>query len=130
MRLERTPTDSDSDESENSIAVNEHSPLPGNTVSSGVEPVRHHVLYDDLERDKRFKFRTRIEDLTHLIHLQIAKVQFGVWYDPLDSPDTEISFSVEYERDVPRQSAAGLSVVYEHKQIRIEVGANRFPVEL
>jgi len=93
-----------------------------------MQPERDRVRYNDPDQDKRLELRTRIEDLTHLVHLQIAKVQFGVWYNPSNSPGTGRSFSVEYERDVLRQSAAYLSVVYEHKHIRIEVRANLFPL--
>jgi len=129
MQLERTPTDSDSDEYGHRTVVNERALQPDNTVPPDVKQVRDHVRYnDDLEQNRRLKLRTRIEDLTHLVYLRIAKVQFGVWYNPSNSPGTGRSFSVEYERDILRQSAAYLSVVYEHKHIRIEVRANLFPL--
>jgi hypothetical protein len=130
MQLERTPnSESDPDEYENSTVTDERAPLPGDTISPDVKQVRDHVRYNGLKhwQDKHLKLRTRIEDLIHLVHLQIAKVQFGVCYNPSNSPSTGVSFSVEYERDVLRQSAAYLSVVYEHKHIRIEVRAKMFP---
>lgn len=123
MHLERTPTDSDSDEYGHRIVVNGPALQPDNTVppSPDVKRVRERVWQNDLDQDMHLKLHTRIEDLTHLVYLRIAKIQFGVWYNSSNFPGTGISFSVEYERDVLRQSAAYLSVVYEHKQIRIEV---------
>lgn len=130
MQLEQTLTDSDPDKYEHSIVVNERAPRPDNTGPSDVRRVRGHVRYNDPEQDKRLKPSTRIEDLTHLVHLQIAKIQFGVWYNPSSSPGTGRSFSIEYERDVLRRSATYLSVVYDHKHIRIEVRAYLFPLGL
>jgi len=125
MQLERTPTDSDSDEYGHRIVVNEPALRPDSTVppSPDVKRVRERVWPSDLDQDMHLKLHTRIEDLTHLVYLRIAKIQFGVWYNSSNSPGTGRSFSVEYERDVLRQSAAYLSVAHEHKQIRIEVRA-------
>ena len=130
MQLERTPTDSDSDEYGHRIVDDERAHRPDNIVSPDVKQTQDHVRYNDLEQDKRLKLRTRIEDLTHLVYLQIAKVQFGVWYNSSNSPGTGTSFSVEYEREVVRRGAAYLSVVYEHKHIRIniEVRSKLLPV--
>ena len=130
MQLERTPTDSDLVEYGPRIVVDERAHLPDNTHSLDVKQVQDHMRYNDLEQDKRVKLRTRIEDLTHLVYLQIAKVQFGIWYNSSNSPGTERSFSVEYEREVVRRGAAYLSVDHEHKHIRIEVRVKSFPVSL
>jgi len=89
-----------------------------NPVPPDVKQVLEKALYIDPELDKR---RTRIEDRAHSVRLRIAKVQFGVWYKPSNSPGAGRSFSIEYERDFISQSAAYLYVVYEHKLIRVDV---------
>ena len=89
-----------------------------NDVPPDVKQVLEKALYIDPEQDKR---RTQIEDRAHSVRLRIAKVQFGVWYKPSDSPGAGRSFSIEYEREFISQSAAYLYVVYEHKLIRIDV---------
>ena len=89
-----------------------------NHVPGDVKQVLEKALYIDPEQDKR---RTQIEDRAHSVRLRIAKVQFGVWYKPSNSPGAGRSFSIEYERDFISQSAAYLYVVYEHKLIRIDV---------
>ena len=77
------------------------------------------ALYIGPERDKR---RTEIEEKARLVRLRIAQVQFGVWYKPSNSSASQSrTFSVEYEREFLCQSAAYISVVYEHKLIRIDV---------
>jgi RNA-dependent RNA polymerase len=91
-----------------------------NHVPADVKQVLEKALYVDPEQDKR---RTQIEDRAHSVRLRIAKVQFGVWYKPSNSPGAARSFSIEYERDFISQSAAYLYVVYEHKLIRIDVCA-------
>jgi RNA-dependent RNA polymerase len=91
-----------------------------NHVPSDVKQVLEKALYIDPEQDK---LRTQIEERAYSIRLRIAKVQFGVWYKPSDSPGAGRSFSIEYERDFISQSAAYLYVVYEHKLIRVDVCA-------
>ncbi len=113
---------------EHRIVVNE-CPLrlfrTNNMVPLDVKQVLEKALYIDPEKDK---IRTRIEDRAHQVRLRIAKVQLGVWYKSSNSPDSGRSFSVEYERDFLRHSAAYLHVVYEHKLIRIDVSATLLPV--
>jgi RNA-dependent RNA polymerase len=89
-----------------------------NHVPADVKQVLEKALYIDPEQDKR---RTQIEDHAHSVHLRIAKVQFGVWYKPSNSPGAGRSFSIEYEREFISPSVAYLYVVYEHKLIRIDV---------
>jgi len=89
-----------------------------NQVPPDVRQVLEKALYIDPELDKR---RTRIEDRARSVRLRVAKVQFGVWYKPSNTPGAGRSFSIEYERDFISQSAAYLYVVYEHKLIRVDV---------
>jgi len=96
-----------------------------NIVPLDVKQVLEKALYIDPEKDK---LRTQIEDRAHQVRLRIAKVQLGVWYKSSNSPDSGRSFSIEYERDFLRHSAAYLNVVYEHKLIRIDVSATLLPV--
>jgi RNA-dependent RNA polymerase len=98
-----------------------------NTVPPDVKQVLEKALYINPDQDKR---RTQIEDRAREVRLRIAKVQFGVWYNPPNSPGSGRSFSVEYERDFLRKSAAYLYVVYEHKLIHIDVsrGVTLLPI--
>ena len=96
-----------------------------NPVRLDVKQVLEKALYIDPDQDK---IRTQIEERTNQVRLRIAKVQFGVWFHPPDSPDSGRSFSVEYERDFLRNSAAYLYVVYEHKLLRIDVRVTLLPV--
>ena len=89
-----------------------------NRVPHDVKQVLEKALYIDPEHDRE---RTLIENRAHSVRLRIAKVQFGVWYKPSNSPGAGRSFSIEYERDFMSQSAAYLYVVYEHKLIRVDV---------
>jgi len=91
-----------------------------NHVPADVKDVLEKALYTDPEQDKR---RTQVENRAHSVRLRIAKVQFGVWYKPSNSPGAGRSFSIEYEREFISQSAAYLYVVYEHKLIRVDVCA-------
>jgi RNA-dependent RNA polymerase len=96
-----------------------------NTVPPDIKQVLEKALYIDPDHDKR---RNQVEDRAHQVRLRVAKVQFGVWYKQSDSPGSGRSFSVEYERDFLRHSAAYLYVVYEHKLIRVEVSPVLFLV--
>ena len=91
-----------------------------NHVPADVKQVLEKALYIDPEHDKR---NTQLKDYAHSVRLRIAKVQFGVWYRPPNSPVAGRSFSIEYEREFISQSAAYLYVVYEHKLIRVDVCA-------
>jgi len=73
------------------------------------------------------RLRPQIGEEVHSVRSRIAKVQFGVWYRPSDSPSPRRSFSIEYERDFLAKSAAYLCVVYEHKLIHIDVSATLLP---
>ena len=117
-------------ESEEHMIVVNQCPLrlfkTDNQVPLDVKQVLEKALYIDPERDK---IRTQIENRAHEVRLRIATVQLGVWYKPSNSPDSGRSFSVEYERDFLRHSAAYLHVVYEHKLIRIDVSATLLPLQ-
>ena len=82
------------------------------------------ALYIDPEKDR---LRSQIEEQARLARAQIAKVQFGVWYQPSDSPSPRRAFSIEHERDFLFNSAAYIYVVYEHKLIHIDVSASLLP---
>jgi len=90
-----------------------------------VKQVLDKALYIDPDQDKD---RTQIEQRAREVRLRIAKVQFGVWFHPPNSPGSGRSFSVEHERDFIRNSAAYLYVVYEHKLIRIDASVTLLPV--
>ena len=96
-----------------------------NPVPSDVEHVLEKALYIDPDQDK---LRTQMEARAREVRLRIAKVQFGVWYNPSNSPGSGRAFSVEHERDFLRNSAAYLSVVCEHKLICIDVSVTLLPV--
>lgn len=88
-------------------------------VSPLVKQQLEKALYVGPEKEKQ---RTTIESQTGQA-LRITKVQFGVWYrQPNSPPNHGRAFSIEYEHDSLSQSEAYVSVVYEHKLIRIEVG--------
>jgi RNA-dependent RNA polymerase len=75
--------------------------------------------YIDPDQDKQ---HTQKEDYCSQVRLRIAHVQIGVWYrDPNAPPNQGRAFSIEYQREFLRQSAAYLTVVYEHNLIRIDV---------
>src|SRR5258708_5466399 len=96
-------------------------------VSPLVKQQLEKALYVDPEKEKQ---RNTVERHAGLVHPRIAKVQFGVWYrQPNSPPNHGRAFSIEYERDFLSQSEAYLSVVYEHKLIRIEVGISPSLVE-
>lgn len=88
------------------------------TVTPDVKQVLEKALYIDPEKDR---LRSQVEEQARLVRLRIAKVQFGVWYRPPDSPSPRRAFSIEHERDFLSHSAAYISVVYEHKLIHIDV---------
>jgi RNA-dependent RNA polymerase len=88
------------------------------TVSPNVKKVIEKALFIDPDQDK---LRTQLEDKAREVRLRIAKLQFGVWYKPSNSPGKGRSFSIEDERDFLQQSAAYVYVVYEHKFVHIDV---------
>ena len=91
-----------------------------NTVPLDVKQTLEKAFYIDPERDR---LRSQIEEQAGLVRLRIAKVQFGVWYRPSDSPSPRRTFSIEHERDFLSNSAAYICVVYDHKLIHIDVSA-------
>jgi RNA-dependent RNA polymerase len=95
-----------------------------NTVPFDVKQTLDKALYIDPERDRQ---RSQIEEQARLVRARIAKVQFGVWYRPSDSPSPRRAFSIEHEREFLSKSAAYIYVVYEHKLIHIDVSATYFP---
>ena len=90
------------------------------SVPLDVKQTLEKALYIDPEKDR---LRSQREEEARLVRARIAKVQFGVWYRPSDSPSPRRTFSVEHERDFLSKSAAYISVVYEHKLIHIDVSA-------
>lgn len=95
-----------------------------NTVPLDVKQTLEKALFIDPERDRQ---RTQIEEKARLVRLRIAKIQFGVWYRPSDSPGSRRAFSIEHEREFLSKSAAYVYVVYEHKLIHIDVSAALLP---
>jgi len=91
-----------------------------NTVPLDVKQTLEKALYIDPEKDR---LRSQIEEQARLVRSRIAKLQFGVWYRPSDSPSASRTFSIEHERDFLSNSAAYIYVVYEHKMIHIDVSA-------
>lgn len=92
-------------------------------VSPLVKQQLEKALYVGPEKEKQ---RKTIENQARQVRLRIAKVQFGVWYrQPNSPPNHGRAFSIEYEHDFLSQSEAYISVVYEHKLIRIEVGISQ-----
>jgi RNA-dependent RNA polymerase len=95
-----------------------------NTVPQNVKDTLEKALYIDPEKDR---LRSQIEEEARLVRLRIAKLQFGVWYKPSDSPSPRRTFSIEHERDFLSKSAAYIYVVYEHKLIHIDVSTTLLP---
>jgi RNA-dependent RNA polymerase len=94
------------------------------SVPLDVKQTLEKALYVDPERDR---LRSQIEEQAQLVRARIAKIQFGVWYRPSDSPSPRRTFSIEHERDFLSNSAAYIYVVYEHKLIHIDVSATLLP---
>jgi RNA-dependent RNA polymerase len=90
------------------------------TVPPDVKQTLQKALYIDPEQDR---LRSHREEQAQLVRSRIAKVQFGVWYMASDSRVQRRTFSVEHERDFLSNSAAYISLVYEHKLIHIDVSA-------
>jgi RNA-dependent RNA polymerase len=89
-------------------------------ISPLVKQQLEKAFYVGPEKEKQ---RKTIESQARQVYLRIAKVQFGVWYrQPKSPPNHGRAFSIEYEHDFLSQSAAYISVVYEHNVIRVEVG--------
>ena len=89
-------------------------------VSPLVKQQLEKAFYVGPEKEKQ---RVIIDSQARQVCSRIAKVQFGVWYrQPNSPPNHGRAFSIEYERDFLSQSQAYISVVYEHKLVRIEVG--------
>jgi RNA-dependent RNA polymerase len=95
-----------------------------NSVPLNVKQTLEKALYVDPERDR---LRSQIEEEAGLARARIAKVQFGVWYRPSDSPSPRRTFSIEHERDFLSNSAAYIYIVYEHKLIHIDASATLLP---
>ncbi|KAH9018106.1 RdRP-domain-containing protein [Lactarius pseudohatsudake] len=76
--------------------------------------------YIDPDQDK---LHTQKKEYASQIRLQIANIQIGVWYREPNGPQNQRRvFSIEYEREFLRHSAAYITVVYEYSHIRIDVG--------
>jgi hypothetical protein len=95
-----------------------------NTVPFEVKQTLEKALYIDPERDR---LRAQIEEQAREVRARVAKVQFGVWYRPSDSPSPRRTFSIEHEREFLSNSAAYVYVVYEHKLIHIDVSGTLLP---
>jgi hypothetical protein len=94
------------------------------SVPMDVKQTLEKALYIDPEKDR---LRSQIEEQVQLVRARIAKVQFGVWYRPSDTPSPRRTFSIEHEREFLSNSAAYIYVVYEHKLIHIDVSATLLP---
>ena len=95
------------------LVFNNHQVVRGD-VKQTLEKAR----YVGPEQDKQ---HTDKANYARQVRLRIANIQIGVWYK---APENQRrAFSVEYEREFLRHSAAYISVVYEHSLIRIEVSA-------
>jgi RNA-dependent RNA polymerase len=114
----------------NNIVVNKRALKMYNAhrnVPLGINETLEKALYIGPEQDK---CRAQIEEEARLVRLRIAQVQFGVWYKPSNScAGQSRAFSVEYEREFLCQSAAYISVVYEHKLIHIDVSTTLFAIK-
>ena len=120
LRWSRKSTDNYIEVKGKSLRIfNQFQPVPPD-----VKQTLEKALYIDPEKDR---LRSQIEEEARLVRLRVAKVQFGVWYRPSDSPQDSPSprrtFSIEHERDFLSNSAAYIYVVYEHKLIHIDVSA-------
>ena len=74
--------------------------------------------------------RRQTENQAKHVRLKVAKVQLGVWYRQPDAlPDQGRSFSIEYERDFPRNGVAYIHIVYELGLFRINVSGNFRPTD-
>jgi RNA-dependent RNA polymerase len=77
--------------------------------------------YIDPDQDRKYDQK---KDYCSQVRLRVATIQVGVWYRDPNAPQKQRrSFSVEYEREFLRQSAAYINVVYEHGEICIDVSA-------
>jgi RNA-dependent RNA polymerase len=94
-------------------------------VSPLVKQRLEKAFYIGPEKEKKRKF---IEDQAREACLRVAKVQFGLWHRPPNTPPNQgRAFSIEYERDFLSNSSAYIYVVYEHKVIRIDVSPTLLP---
>jgi hypothetical protein len=76
----------------------------------------------------RIRGHRQIENQAKHARLKVAKVQFGVWYRNPDAlPDQGRSFSIEYERDFPRNGAAYIQIAHELGLFRISVSGKFRP---
>ncbi|KAF8267893.1 RdRP-domain-containing protein [Lactarius quietus] len=76
--------------------------------------------YIDPDHDRKYDQKI---DYCSQVRLRVATIQIGVWYrDPNAPQNQRRAFSIEYERESLRQSAAYISVVFEHGFIRIDMG--------
>ena len=68
------------------------------------------------------RFHAQKGDYCGQVRLRIAKIQLGVWYTDPNAPQSQRrAFSIEYEREVFRPTAANITFVYENSLIRIDV---------
>jgi RNA-dependent RNA polymerase len=90
-------------------------------VSQLVKQRLDKAIYVGPEKEKQ---RKSIEIQAREARLRLARVQFGMWHRPPNSPPNQRrAFSIEYERDFLSKSEAYIYVVYEHKLIRIDVSS-------
>lgn len=88
-------------------------------VSAAVKQRLEKAIYVGPERERH---RKEMESRARDARLRVAKVQFGVWHrQPNASPHEGRAFSIEYERNFLSNSEAYITVVYEHKLIRVDV---------
>jgi RNA-dependent RNA polymerase len=97
-----------------------------NRVPFDVKQTLEKARYIDADHDRKHEQK---KDYCSQIYPRVAKIQIGVWYREPPRPNgpqaqtPRRAFSIEYEREFLRQSAAYITVVYEHSYISIEVSA-------
>ena len=91
-------------------------------VPFDVKQTLEKALYIDADHDRKHEQK---KDYCSQIYPRVAKIQIGVWYrEPNALQTPRRAFSIEYEREFLRQSAAYITVVYEYGHICIEVSAH------
>ena len=99
------------------LLLNAHKGVPFD-VKQTLEKAR----YIDADHDREHE---RKKYICSQIYPRVAKIQIGVWYwEPNALQTRRRAFSIEYQRDLLEQSAAYITVVYEHSYISIEVSAH------
>jgi hypothetical protein len=106
---------------QNDLTVGNGAPLPTSTRPQIATSTQRTVYI----RRGEAKRRNQIEERARQVHLNVVKVQLGVWYRQTNtSPNQARKFSVEYERDFLRNGAAFIHLVNKHGLICIDVSSD------